>query len=277
MIQYINCTQASDSDLFKAFKEGFSDYMIKLDISLDFFLEHFFGPEGNSKEYSWLAMDGDRPVGLVLGGIRFFDGRKTLRCGTMCVIPEYRKKGIASELIEKHMNTARKEQCGQLFLECIIGNDRALNFYRKMGYRKEYDLSYFSCENPEAASPHISVEALTIEELKELRSETDVHINWQNDIPYLEMNKPEILGIREKGNAVAVLVCRESKIHLIYVKKAFRGRGYATAMLTAASSGKDKITTSFSNSSMLTGFFLSRGFKEEKISQAEMYRLLPFD
>lgn len=277
MIQYINCAETTDETMFQAFKEGFSDYIIKFEVDLEFFQGHFFGPEGNAKEYSWLAMDDNRPVGLLLGGIRQFDGRKTMRCGTMCVIPSYRKQGIAAALLEKHRETASRENCDQLFLECISSNEKALNFYRKMGYRKEYDLSYFSCSDPSAltgaeTTTGEKVESLTMDELKGLRELSEVHINWQNDIPYLERNNPSLLGIKEKGNAVAALVYRESKIHYLYVDREYRSRGFASALLAVAARDKAKLSVSFSNSSALTGFYLSKGFVEEKISQVEMYR-----
>jgi ribosomal protein S18 acetylase RimI-like enzyme len=129
--------------VYKAFQIGFSDYIIKFDISKENFIKRFFGPEGNALEHSFIALDNNDAVGLILGGIKIYEDVKTMRCGTMAVSPAHRGRGISHKLFELHKGEAIKEGCKQLFLEVIVGNDRAIKFYEKMGYEKIYDISYF--------------------------------------------------------------------------------------------------------------------------------------
>ena len=51
---------------------------------------------------------------------------------------KYRGKGISQRLMEFHREEAKKLDCKQLFLEVIVSNDRAINFYKKLGYREDF-------------------------------------------------------------------------------------------------------------------------------------------
>jgi ribosomal protein S18 acetylase RimI-like enzyme len=65
-------------------------------------------------------------------------------CGTLAISPDYRGSGISQKLFELHKTEAKKHGCKQLFLEVIVGNERAIHFYKKMGYEKIFDIVYFS-------------------------------------------------------------------------------------------------------------------------------------
>ncbi|MBB6479556.1 GNAT family N-acetyltransferase [Spirochaeta isovalerica] len=278
-MDFVKCSQAADHQIFEAFSRGFSDYIIKFDMSEDFFFDHFFGAEGNRRELSWLALEDGKPAGLVLGGIRSFDGLKTMRCGTMCVVPEYRRKKVAAGLLEQHRQTALESGCDQLFLECIEGNDRALAFYRKAGYETRHHLHYFLCENPgEISSPSISspIETLTPEEIRSLRSESGVHWNWQNEMEYLEKEGAEFSGIRENGFPVAGIAHKDRRIQFLYVAEPYRRRGYALSLIASFAQGKEKLTVSFPDNPGLEGFYENNGFRREPIRQEEMYLDLRF-
>lgn len=144
MIQYKRCSEVSIDLVYEAFKDGFSDYIIKMEVSIEDFIKRFFGPEGNSLKHSFLALDGNKSVGVILGGIKDYEKIKTMRCGTLAVHPNYRGIGVSQKLFELHKEEALQNECKQLFLEVIVGNDRAIHFYTKLGYEKVYDLSYLS-------------------------------------------------------------------------------------------------------------------------------------
>jgi predicted N-acetyltransferase YhbS len=116
MIIYKRCSEVNIDDVFEAFSQGFSDYIIKLSMSRELFIKRFFGVEGNSLEYSFIAYDDDKPTGVVLGGIKNYEGIKTIRCGTLAVIPDYRGKGISQRLMELHKEEAVSQDCKQMFL-----------------------------------------------------------------------------------------------------------------------------------------------------------------
>lgn len=65
--------------IYEAFTDGFSDYIINVSLAKEEFVRRFFGPEGNTLENSIIAFDGHKPIGLNLGGIKIYEGIKTLR------------------------------------------------------------------------------------------------------------------------------------------------------------------------------------------------------
>ena len=284
MIQYFNCKDVDDESIYKAFQIGFSDYMIPLQTTKEGFFERFFGPEGNKKEESYIAFDGQKPVGLILGGIKDYEGLKTMRCGTMCIDPEYRGKGISKELFKLHKDKAKKENCKQLFLEVINGNERAINLYTSIGYQKLYFLKYFSCIVNEIKSEtkYMSkklIKRVGYDEILALEAHIrDIHINWQNDFDYIkQINDVVHYGIYE-GNKLlgAASIHNKGKIFFIYIKPDYRNCGLATSVLDKAlyDLNLTQFNISLPNNANLEGFIRKYGFIQDDITQYEMYQPL---
>ena len=275
MINYKCCADVDKKVVFQAFCDGFSDYIIKFDTTESLFFERFFGSEGNILEYSFIAMEEGRGVGLVLGGIREFDGLKTMRCGTMCVSPLYRKKGIATELLKLHKNKAIEENCKQLFLEVIVGNDKAINFYEANGYFKVYDIAYYSTEKFHCFENVTTdfIEEISIEELRDFRNTfSELHINWQNEIDYISQTQAKIFGFKENDKLVGAICINNGAIQFLGVQRTYRNKGIAKSLLKkCVEMNIPKIRMSFSNNSNLELFLRKMNFKKEPITQYEMY------
>lgn len=280
MISYKRCCEVEIDKVYEAFSIGFSDYIIKIQMPKEAFIERFFGPEGNSLDISFIALDNERPIGVVFSGIKLYEGIKTMRCGTMAIDPEYRGKGVSTELMELHRKEAIKQDCRQLFLEVIVGNDRAINFYKKLGYEKIYDLVYLSKDNikleEKKLNDNLIIKEINIEELKEYADKTsDIHINWQNDMEYLEKLKEQkhfgaFMSDRMIG---AISTNKNTRINFIYVDKGYRGNQVAASLVNHSASelGLKKMSAGFPNNASLIGFLKRMGFKRDAISQYEMY------
>ena len=212
--------------------------MIKMNISEKGFFERFFGPEGNSLQNSFIAMDEEKAIGVILGGIKEFDGIKTIRCGALAISPSYRGMKVSDELLRLHKEDAIKNNCKQMFLEVIVGNDRAISFYKKAGYEKVYDLAYFSLEDVKALRK-IKVDNLKIEEidmsvLRNLQQYTrDIHINWQNHMDYLDkLDNQKNFGAFINGELVGAISGNiPGKVNFIYVRPEFRDYGVGLSLL----------------------------------------------
>lgn len=282
MIIYDCCKNATAEDIFQAFQRGFSDYIIKMELTQEVFIERFFGPEGNQLVNSFIAFDEGRPIGVILGGIKDYEGIKTLRCGTLGVDPDYRGKGVSKRLYELHRQAALDNGCKQMFLEVIAGNDRAISFYKKLGYEKVYDLSYYSYEvkaQENKAEASIDVREISLETIKPLSKQmVDIHINWQNDFDYLE-KKPGIkyFGYYRAGALVAAISLHSAgSIHFIWTMPSERHQGLARALIHKGAEVLKLKTLhiSFPNSANLAGFVKHLGFIKKEIAQYEMYLTL---
>jgi ribosomal protein S18 acetylase RimI-like enzyme len=279
MIVYKTCTDVSISQIFEAFSLGFSDYILPLSMEEAYFKSHFFGPEGNQLEYSYIALDENRPIGLILSGIRLFDGLKTMRCGALCVGAEYRGKGISQKLFEMHHTSAVSSCCSQLFLEVIRENHRALNFYKKLGYQESTILKYYS--NTVASIPSSSkiitykCRKLSFAMLKSFRDNLTCHINWQSDTPYYENSQTDLyLGIFEEEQPIGMLAMSpKGKINFLWVEPSHRLQGIGHFLLLQAIQllNVEKFTATIPSNALLEGFFRKLNFQKEKVEQYEMY------
>ncbi|MGE7852502.1 GNAT family N-acetyltransferase [Bacillus paramycoides] len=282
MIQYKRCSEVSIDLVYEAFKDGFSDYIIKMDVSKEDFIKRFFGPEGNSLEHSFLALDDDKSVGVILGGIKIYESIKTMRCGTLAVRPNYRGVGISQKLFELHKEEAIQNECKQLFLEVIVGNDRAINFYNKLGYEKVYDLSYYSLNDFTIITnkdfKNIEIKQLKFQKFKvEIQKWLNFHINWQNDIDYIEKtNNTYYSAYVDNDLKSTVCINEQGKISFIFVAKEYRNIGIATRLLQVAREELklSSLSIGFPNNSLLEGYLKKCGFEKNSLAQYEMYHLL---
>lgn len=281
MIRYFNCKDIDSNKIYKAFLVGFSDYIIKMEISEEDFFKRFFGPEGNDISHSFIALDDDKPVGLILGGIKDYEGIKTLRCGALCVDPDYRGKGISNELFELHKKVAIDNNCKQLFLEVIGENHRAIKFYQNMGYEKVYELKYYSCKeftkiNAEA-NDDISISEITFDDILNLDIK-NIHINWQNDFDYIkQLEGLKYYGAYKDDSLIgATCIGKNGKIFFIYIDENHRHQGIGSSLICKAIKDLDLkgLTISFPNNASLEGFVRKLNFQKEKLFQYEMYLIL---
>lgn len=283
MITYTKGSESNKDDIYKAFQVGFSDYIIKFDLPKDVFMNHFFGYEGNRLEYSFVAFDDEDPIGLVLGGIKVYEGVKTLRCGALCVRPEHRGSGVSHRLFELHKSIALENNCKQMFLEVISGNDRAIRFYEKKGYKKIYDLGYYSHINPTEIDTFLPedmyVERIDMDCLKRFgRRSKGVHINWQNDFDYISNIDTQVnFGVFKGGKMIGALSINPlGRISYLWISPMYRNKGFARGLLAHAVKelSPKKLTISFPNNALLNGFLKCLNFQKDSLSQFEMYLTL---
>lgn len=280
MITYKTCTDVPINEIFQAFSLGFSDYILPLTMSQDDFEARFFGPEGNALNLSFMAFDQNHPIGLILSGIRVFDGLATMRCGTLCLSPDYRGQGISQKLFDMHKSAALTFQCKQLFLEVIKDNHRAVKFYENCGYKHVYTLKYYSSMIQTIASPTDTlpyiVKQVTFDKLHSFRkSLLDCHISWQSDTPYYASSTHEsLLGAYHADRQVALIaMSSQGKINFLWVHPTCRHQGLGRSMIQKAAQAQnvEKVTICLPSNASLEDFLRKLVFQKEPIEQCEMY------
>lgn len=283
MISYKRCSEIDVDLVYDAFQIGFSDYIIKVQMPKELFINRFFYTEGNSLERSFIALYKNKAIGIVLGGIKQYEGIKTMRCGTLAVDPQHRGKGIGQRLMKLHREEAIKHKCKQLFLEVIKGNDRAIRFYKKIGYENIFNLTYFSLSTFDVLDKSnklgVNIKQTDIKELKLVREKIkDIHVNWQNDIEYIEKSKGQITlaaYIKEKIAGI-ISINENTRINFLWVENGLRHNRIGTNLIARAVKELkiSKVTIGFPNNASIQGFVNYMGFKREAIAQYEMYYTL---
>lgn len=280
MIRYMVGTEVNPKDVHKAFHAGFIDYIMKVDIPETVFFNHFFGPEGNLLSLTVVAYDGETPIGVVMGGIRPLDeNKKTLRCGGLCVAPEYRGTGVSNELMKRHIEMGRNKGCMQYMLEVIGTNERAIKFYEKLGYERLYELNYFSAQASQlkkASSEYKTFEELSLTEMKELQNMTNSgHVNWQNMYDFFSL-VPSVKGycVKNGEEVIAYMILDEKgKIYRLWTDAVSQTSGVALALIQYAVGVLkiEKVMISFPANSLLSEFLQTIGFQKDELFQYEMY------
>jgi len=283
MYKIKKCSEVSDSLIFKAFEDGFADYMIQMKMDEAFFIDRFFGPEGNDRALSFIAFKEGKPVGVTLGGMKTDENFKTLRCGGMAVIPEERGTGLAKTLMEHHEKIALEIGCRQLFLEVIDGNDRAISFYKKIGYEKVYNLTYRTLEwegrNPfalEDGSVQNRVEPAFLMDIERLRKMDYSHLPWQGSFDYFMRLACHYYGIKDNGQMIAGIVATKNRVFYLWVHPEHRQKGYAKALISRAVTDLESegLRITYANNSEVHTFANHCKMEIDPISQLEMYKWL---
>ena len=55
---------------------------------------------------------------------------------SIAVLPDHRKRGVASALMDSTLRRLRRRQVGQLTLMVKVSNTAALRFYERYGFRR---------------------------------------------------------------------------------------------------------------------------------------------
>jgi len=278
MLVFKKCSEVNLEDIVTAFNVGFADYMIKLEMTKELLISRFIKVEQNQLENSFIAYDDMSPIGIMLGGIKVYEGIKTLRCGALSVKPTYRKLGVATKLFELHKALAIKEGCKRLYLEVIQGNDKAIHFYKKQGYRILSELVYYSHKDAtEIDSPirDLLIEPITLDEIEIIHFEKiKTHLNWQNDFDYMRFY-PTLVHYKliKNDNVIGLISAHPvGKIFYLWIDPNYRKLGYAKALIRHVISKHNvtKLSISFPKEESLLHFVTRLAFTQDSISQFDM-------
>lgn len=133
MISFKRLNECKLNEVVQAWNEGFAGYFFDATMTVGMFLNRLVLEE-LSPTLSIVAYDSDRPVGILLNGIRHIQGRKIAWNGGTGVIEEYRGKGVSRELLDHALQLYHDENVQLASLEAISGNERAIRLYKGKGY-----------------------------------------------------------------------------------------------------------------------------------------------
>jgi ribosomal-protein-alanine N-acetyltransferase len=97
-----------------------------------------------------VALNNERVVGYVMcrleRGFSEMNRFKFIKKGhivSIAVLPEHRRKGIATELVSRAAKELAEKEAEECFLEVRISNKPAQNLYRKLGFRETRTIPFY--------------------------------------------------------------------------------------------------------------------------------------
>lgn len=76
-------------------------------------------------------------------GFSLFGGAKRGHLISIAVLPDFRRKGVASALMKEVMKALGAYGCGDLFLEVRVSNVGGVGLYRKLGFEVERRIRHY--------------------------------------------------------------------------------------------------------------------------------------
>jgi peptide alpha-N-acetyltransferase len=88
-------------------------------------------------DLTWLAIDKGRIIGSVVCEIKERKRRLRGYIAMLSVEPEYRRRGIAQDLVMQCLLVMREAGCFMATLETEVINVKATSLYTKLGFQKD--------------------------------------------------------------------------------------------------------------------------------------------
>jgi len=227
------------SQLYFTFIQAFSDYVVKMEPSEQQFFE-MLTRRGVSYDLSVGAFSGHQLVGFNLNALDLWKGRLTVYDTGTGVIPEYRGRGIASQIFAFSFPKLRQASAQQYLLEVIDTNVAAIKLYKELGFREVRNLESFKLSGSVASrlreeSTGIELKVASEPDWDRFQSFWDWEPSWQNSISSIKrsMDAKALVCAFSEGSCVGYGIVYPSNgdIPQLAVNKVYRRRGIGTRIL----------------------------------------------
>ena len=284
MYTYKTLENISIETIHKAFVEAFSDYQVKMDLPIWKF-ENMLIRRGFTPELSMGAFKDDQLVGLVLNGLRDWNGKPTVYDLGTGVIGEYRKQGITSNILTKIKELLKEREIKQYLLEVLQINTSAVTLYQKQGFEIVRNFLCFRLDkknyNHESSWKVEHLQRISPDDWKVFETFWDYKPSWQNSIDSINAVSDSfhysVVSINGITVGYGVIDKRTGDIVQLAVSKNDRckgiGRSIMTDLLNHSEPGTAGILNVDDRDNNMKEFLIKFGF-EESVSQYEMISAL---
>ncbi len=197
------------SEAVEAWNIGFKGYYFDLTMTTEKFMARM-ASEGLSDEISVVAFWNDKPVGLIVNGIREFQGELIGWNGGTAVDKDYRGKGIGRRMLEATLDILEEKNVKVSTLEAISENKGAIALYQSLGYDI---IDHLEClekkegQIPVVSSNEFQIKRVSIEKVGNLsfyQGKNPWQTNWQS-----VMDGEALIAEDPFGNAIGYTYFRK--------------------------------------------------------------------
>lgn len=284
-----NCRFLGDEyfhQLFEAFNEAFSDYVVPFALTEVQFRNHInLTAVDLNRTIGCLDKD-DKLAGFSLNGFGDWNGLPTVYDAGTGVIPDQRRQGLSEAMFEVMIPVFKEQRIEQFLLEVVTTNIGAVKLYEKLDFMTTRTLALLQCDQPVNAladtSETFDIRDITEPDWELLRTFWDGQPSWQNSVDAVKrsIHLKRFIGAFEDGVCVGYIVfsSKVGRVAQIAVSKEHRGRGIGTALVRAMQSETSdgfslQIINIDKSLSDVMDFFRNRGFYE-RLAQFEMVKTM---
>lgn len=214
----VDCTIA---DAVIAWNDGFEGYFVDATTTPEKFLTRMV-MEDLSPALSIIAFENNRPIGIVMNGVRMDHGQKVAWNGGTGVSKDYRGKGIGKLLIESTLSILQKENVNIATLEAISENTVAISVYKKKGYLVEDTVEFLNLNGKQKQN--------LIGEVKRKFKVERVALQQIGQLPFYKSTNPWQTRWQSAKSGEGLLVKEENGdvLGYAYYKKNYNDQGVHT-------------------------------------------------
>lgn len=128
--------------IINCFNKAFADYIVPFQVEMEPMRRRWYSCRVDY-DLSYGVFAGHQLIGFMMTGIGDWLGKKTAYNSGTGVIPEYRGQRMVQQLYDVAIPRFRRLGIEQCLLEVIVGNDRALKAYERVGFTRQRRLKCF--------------------------------------------------------------------------------------------------------------------------------------
>lgn len=145
-MQIKNLADTPFPDLIDCFNAAFADYIVPLQVEQEPMRRRWLRCRVDY-QLSFGAFENNQLVGFMVTGVDDWKGIKTAYNAGTGVLPAYRGRRIVQQLYEMAIPAFQSSGIGQCTLEVIVGNERAVKAYERVGFTKDRTLKCYGKAN----------------------------------------------------------------------------------------------------------------------------------
>lgn len=238
MYKYKSLEDVKLEVIYKVFIEAFSDYQVKLDLSF-FKFRNMMVRRGLKLEMSVGIFNNKELIGMVLNGVRRWNGRVTAYDLGTGIVPKYRKMGLTGEALKVVKKLCKEKGVEYYLLEVLQGNTGAVELYRKNNFKlsREFDCYTLKKVNIEEKEDIVikKFDFFSDEQWEKIEKYCDYKPSWQNSIDSIKASSEnfEYFAVIIEGEIVGYGIVEKGTgdIPQIAVEKKYRNRGIGRSIL----------------------------------------------
>lgn len=208
-MRYTVLSEVPNKELMECINMAFSDYAIPIHFTEDT-LQKFLEASDINKSLSFCAYSENSMVGFILNSSNIYNDEQVVFDAGTGVIPEFRGKGVFSDLFCFAEQKLRKCGIKKYYLEVLQQNTRAKALYERKGFSvaREFSVMRLTGKTEAGKSPDIQVIKLTAFDFSAVSSLTLVKPSYEHSYNIIRKNAGiyDVVYLKNRGRITAFCV-----------------------------------------------------------------------